>query len=117
MNFNYKIFLLVILTFILRCLENESNDKLTDSNDGYGKLLINTDTTIYSWQLGESQDCIIIRGTLNNESDSVYYTRIGEGFGLPEQIELLIAGNSAGYIEKCDITTVPLKIYQGRVTS
>lgn len=42
---------------------------------------------------------------------------MGEGFGLPEQIELLIAGNSAGYIEKYDITTVPLKIYQRRVTS
>ena len=73
---------------------------MSDSEEGYKKLFINTDTTIYTWQQGESKDFIIIQGTLTNESDSIFYSRLGDGFGPSEQEQLFIACNSEGYIEK-----------------
>jgi len=70
------------------------------SEGGYNKLSINTDTTTYSWQQGEFKDYIIIQGTTTNESDSIFYSRLGDGFGPSEQEQLFIACNSEGYIEK-----------------
>ncbi|MCH7886668.1 MAG: hypothetical protein IIA58_01750 [Candidatus Marinimicrobia bacterium] len=70
------------------------------SEEGYKKLYINTDTTTYTWQQGESKDYIFIRGTITNESDSTFYSRLGDGFGPSEPEELVIACNSWGYIEK-----------------
>ena len=72
----------------------------SDFEEGYNKLSIITDTTTYTWQQGESKDFIIIQGTLTNESDSIFYSRLGDGFGPSEQEQLFIACNSEGYIEK-----------------
>jgi len=68
--------------------------------EGYKILSINTDTTTYTWQQGESKDFIFIRGTITNESDSIFYSRLGDGFGPSKPEELFIACNSWGYIEK-----------------
>jgi len=91
----YSIILFTIL-FLVSCPENDD----TDNIDGFGQFIISTDTTVYTWQSSESKDDINIFGTLHNESDVVYYTQMGDFYGLDHQIELLIAGNSTGYIEK-----------------
>ena len=64
------------------------------------KLSINTDSTSYSWQQGESDDYVHILGTLRNKSDTIFYSSLGDGFGPSEQGELHIACNSDGSIEK-----------------
>ena len=70
------------------------------SEERYKKLSINTDTTTYTWQQGESKDFISIQGTISNESDTIFYSRLGDGFGPLEQERLYIASGSDGYIEK-----------------
>lgn len=68
--------------------------------DGYKKLSIKTNATSYTWQQGESKDFISIQGTIINDSDATYYSRLGDGFGPPEPDLLYIAAYSGGYIEK-----------------
>ena len=67
---------------------------------GYNKISILTDSTLYNWQVDEQTKFVFIQGTLINKSDSVFYSRLGDGFGPPEPLNLYLAGNSEGYLEK-----------------
>ena len=101
MSTNLKILFAIIFLFIVQCSDDENPINASSSGNEYGKLSINTDKDVYSWQQGESKDYIIIQGQLENKSDSIFYSRLGDWYNSQsEQKELLIAGNSAGYIEK-----------------
>ena len=100
MRTKLKIIPYFILLFLVFCSEDNNPINTSVSESGYKKLSINTDTTTYTWQDGESKDYIIIQGTISNESDTIFYSRLGDGFGPLEQEQLIIACNSEGYIEK-----------------
>lgn len=105
MRTKLKIIPYFILLFLVFCSKdnNPINTTVSDttvSEDKYNKLSITTDTTTYTWQQGESHDHIIIQGAISNESDTVFYSRLGDGFALFEQERLYIASFSDGYIEK-----------------
>lgn len=100
-KFRYVFF--ILLLFVVHC----SEDKIPVKDEyrletGYGKLLIDTDSTTYSWRKGETRDYVFVGGTIENQSDTTFYSRLGDGFGPPEQEELSIAANSEGYVEKYD---------------
>ena len=106
MRMNHKM-VLCLLLFFAACIKH---DNLVDSSpfnrdgpgikEGNGKLSINTEKAIYSWQIGESRDYIIIQASLQNESKTIFYSCIGDGFGPSEQEQFYIAAGSDGYIEK-----------------
>ena len=101
MNAHTKILFVIIILFIVRCTDDENPINAPGSDHEYDKLSINTEKDVYSWKQEESKDYIIIQGQLENKSDSIFYSRLGDWYNsLSEQKELLIAGNSAGYIEK-----------------
>jgi len=74
----------------------------TVNEDEFNNLLITTDTTTYTWNQGVDMDDISIPGLISNKSGTVFYSRLGDGFLLGEQLNLFIAVGSDGYIEKYD---------------
>lgn len=90
-------FILLLFSF---CSKDDNPIVASASDEEYNKLSINTDSTIYTWQEDESKNYIYIQGTISNGSDTVFYSRIGDGFGPLEQELLYIASFSDGYIEK-----------------
>jgi hypothetical protein len=97
-----KNLLLPILILLLFCNCQKDNNPIIENEPGIGqqKLLIMTDSSLYIWKMNEYGYRISIQGTLLNKSDTVYYSRIGDGYGPPEQTDLIFAGNSGGYLEK-----------------
>jgi len=99
---NLKIALLLFLVLLLssNCHQDSNPIVQDESKIGYNKLMIMTDSSEYNWQLDDLSFSIIIQGNLLNNSDTVFYSRIGDGFGPPEQSNLYFSGNSEGYLEK-----------------
>ena len=67
----------------------------------FEKLSIKTEKNIYIWQLSESRKRLHIKGTLENISKNIYYSKLGDYFNAAsEQDPLMIAGDSGGHLEK-----------------
>lgn len=85
------------LLFSVNC--NKDNNPITQlESNGYNKLLIETDSMIYNWKQSEQGDYILIYGTIINETDTVFYSRIGGLFGGGRSF----SGNSDAFLEKFD---------------
>ena len=93
----------VLILFLgLFCTKNESPLESLLTTDGSGKLSIETERTVYSWQRGESDKYIILLGTLKSDEEDTLYSQMGDGFGGTEQDQLFVAANSAGHVENYD---------------
>ncbi len=95
-----SIIIVTLMLLTISCIKDKNPIDSSPNIEGNGSLSIKTEKNIYSWQEGESEQIIIVQGSFENRSDETYYSRIGDGFGPPEQDQLFIAGNSAGQIEK-----------------
>lgn len=78
------------------------NGLFSGSLDGDGNLVIKTGRQSYSWEQNESTYTLTVRGTVDNSTETVYYSKTGDGFGPLEQERLFFADNSAGYLERYD---------------
>lgn len=97
-----KLSILFLLLFVISCSED---DNPVDTPDpvpevAYEKLSITTDSQIYTWYQDGEVTYITIKGTVANESETIFYSSLGEFMLLGEQNQLLIAKNSHGYYEK-----------------
>ena len=96
------VFIIITTLPLLSCVRDKNPVDTAPSPWGAGNLVLKTDKSDYSWRQGESNFHIIIEGTLENKSTYTFYSQVGDGFGPPEQHQLLFANNSAGSIEKFD---------------
>lgn len=107
-----RIYLVSFLAFLLTvsCTKDRDpisasftfNDLFSGSLDGNGDLVIETDRSSYAWRQSETSLTIIIKGTVVNDSETLYYSRTGDGFGPQEQNMLFFSDNSSGYLEIYD---------------
>jgi len=95
-----KCFLILLPILFLAFCSEDDNDESIENSGGFGKLTISTDSKVYTWQNGESEDMIILQGSLTNETDSIYYTSMGDYYSSDEQFQLFVACNSSANIEK-----------------
>ena len=94
-----KKILFLFLLILVNCSENNI-PTAPEESDAYNNFLIETDSLAYAWQQEESGFSIAIYGTINNVSDSVFYSRIGELFS--GDTPCCFSGNSDAYLEKYD---------------
>jgi hypothetical protein len=100
-GFRDGILVAFIILIVGACSEK---NVLVNPPDGIGAdfLTISTDATSYRWQPdGEEKDRknVFIEGNLINDSNTMYYARVGDGFGGPIQTHILVAANSQAQIE------------------
>ena len=95
-----KLTMLFLLLFAVSCSEDDNPVDTPAPEVAYNKLSITTKSPIYTWQQDESHDYITVQGTVINESETIFYSSLGEFMLLGEQDKLFIAGNSHGSFEK-----------------
>lgn len=89
-----RILFLLFLIF-LHC---DKNNIPPGPDDATHKLLIETDSMAYTWQPSESGFSIVMYGMLTNETDTVFYSKIGDLFS--GDMPCCFVRNSGAYLEK-----------------
>ncbi|MBD3290722.1 hypothetical protein GF337_18090, partial [candidate division KSB1 bacterium] len=90
--------LALLLLSVLFCASENGISPIPDNS----RLSIETSREVYSWKAGGGDRYIVIEGTIENTTDTTFYSRLGDGFGSAEQNQMFFAGNSAGFLEKYD---------------
>lgn len=110
------IFLFLII--ITSCSTNNNPVIPEKVDDPYNKLLIETDSLVYNWQQGEQGDYILLYGTLINEADTVFYSKIGGFYGGGHYF----SGHSDAFLEKFDSSEnvwttkdIAARLYEGPI--
>ena len=90
--------LFLFLCSLFSCNRDNNPISYLEPYDGYGKLLIETDSIVYQWQHDEFKFYISIKGKVINRSDQIFYSRIGDFIG--GDSPFYFADNSEAYLEK-----------------
>ena len=94
------IFLFFFSLVLVHCSEDNNPTNLQELDEAYHTLLIETDSMTYKWQPREYGYSVLIKGTIENKTDTIFYSKIADAFA--DDTPCCFSDNSGASLEKFD---------------